>query len=113
MNFCEICSGYSLQFIDKSRLWLKSYKINRHATGRPSFVFGLLPLLMAIIMGTVSHALRPKKQLLYADAVLCELPTEVKEPSENRASRMIDGTSVAQTPRNLLVFVKVFCVFFL
>jgi len=49
---------------------------------------------MAIIKGllSVSHTQRPKKQLLYADAVLCELRTEVKEPSENRASRMIDGT---------------------
>jgi hypothetical protein len=69
---------------------------------------------MAIIKGllSVSHTQRPKKQLLYADAVLCELRTEVKEPFENRASRMIDGTSVAKTPRNLLVCIKVFGVFF-
>jgi hypothetical protein len=69
---------------------------------------------MAIIRGllSVSHTQRPKKQLLYDDAVLCELRTEVKEPFENRVSRMIDGTSVAKTPRNLLVCVKVLVFFF-
>jgi len=89
--------------------------MNRHFTGRPTYVYGLLPLLTAILKGllSVSHALRPKEQLLNADAALYKLRTEVKEPFENRVSRMIDGPSVAKTPRNLLVCVKVFSVFFL
>ena len=88
--------------------------MNRHVTGTTIYVFFcLLPLLTAIIRGllSVSRTQRPKKQFLYADAVFCELRTEVKELFENRASRMIDGTSVAKTPRNLLVCVK-FSVFF-
>jgi hypothetical protein len=77
-------------------------------------MFMVSPLSMAIIKGllSVSHKQRPKKQLLYADAVLCELHTEVKEPFENRASRMIDGTSVAKTTRNRIACIKVFSVLF-
>lgn len=88
--------------------------MNRHFTGRSAYVYCPLSLLVAINKGllSVSHTQRPKKELLYVDAVLCELRTEVKEPSENRESRMIDDTSVAKTPRNLLVCVKVFSVFF-
>lgn len=88
--------------------------MNGYITGRPMYVDGLLPLLAAIFkeLLAVSHALGPKERLLYADAVLSKLRTEVKEPFENRASRMIDGPSVAKTPRNLLVCVKVFSVFF-
>jgi len=94
-------------------MWLKSYKMNSHFTRRLTCVYGLFPLIMAIIKGllSVSHALRPKKQLLYADAVFCELCTEVKVSFENQASMIIDGASVAKTQRNLLLCVKVFSVF--
>jgi len=105
---------FLLKFVDILRLWLKSYKMNRHITGTPAYVYGLLPLLRAIIKGllSVSHVLRPEEKLLYADAVLYKLRTEVKEPFENRASRMINDPSVAKTPRNILVCVSFQWFFF-